>query len=72
MKGYINVPESMDHRQCLHCGSKPVIMLADRGLYVVKCPADDAHYQTSPGIINIEDWNRNNTLSMTPKSDPGL
>lgn len=61
MKGYINVPDSADFKQCSQCGSRPVIMLVERGLYVVKCPANELHYQTTPGIIDIENWNFNNT-----------
>jgi hypothetical protein len=30
--------------------------------YIVKCSKDDRHYQTMPGLIDIEDWNRNNTI----------
>jgi hypothetical protein len=45
---------------CKHCGARPIIALADKGEYVVKCPNDDTHYQTSPGLIDVEDWNLNN------------
>ena len=61
MKGFINVPSSINFRLCRHCGGNPVIMLSDNGLYVVKCPNDEAHYQTVPGIIDIDDWNIHNT-----------
>lgn len=41
------------------CGARPVIAVAGEDGYVVKCPNND-HYKTPPGIIDIENWNRNN------------
>jgi hypothetical protein len=29
----------------------------------VKCSANNEHYQTMPGLIDIEDWNRHNTIN---------
>ena len=62
MKGYINVPESSRCQRCKQCGSAPIIFPAEHGLYLLKCPKDDSHYQTIPGVIDIEDWNIHNTL----------
>jgi hypothetical protein len=39
-----------------------VIALVDDIGYIVKCSKDDRHYQTMPGLIDIEDWNRHNTI----------
>ena len=40
-------------------------MVSDIG-YVVKCSKDDSHYQTMPGLIDIEDWNLHNTTPILP------
>jgi hypothetical protein len=60
MKGYITIPESITCRICRYCGSRPIIALAGKDDYVIKCPTDDSHYQTEPGLIDIEDWDLNN------------
>lgn len=62
MKGYVNIPKTIYCKRCRACGAKPIIALAGVEGYVVKCPSDDAHYQTVPGIIDIEDWNIHNTV----------
>ncbi|MFC0514023.1 hypothetical protein ACFFGT_07435 [Mucilaginibacter angelicae] len=36
------------------------MLIKDVG-YVVKCPVDDSHYRTHPGLIDINDWNIHNT-----------
>ena len=66
MRGYVNIPKSIYCKLCRECGARPVIaQVGDIG-YVVKCSKDDSHYQTMPGLIDIEDWNRHNTI--TPSS----
>ncbi len=60
MRGYIFIPESVSCRTCKFCGSRPIISMTTIGEYVVKCPISDNHYQTRPGIIDIEDWNAQN------------
>jgi hypothetical protein len=62
MKGYVNVPKSIYCKPCIECGSRPVIALVDDIGYIVKCAADSRHYQTMPGLIDIEDWNSHNTV----------
>jgi len=62
MRGYVNVPRSIYCKVCRECGSRPVIALVDDIGYIVKCSKDDRHYQTMPGLIDIEDWNRHNTI----------
>jgi hypothetical protein len=60
MMNHILIPASVPCLTCRQCGARPVIALVEKGEYVVKCPYDESHYQTSPGLIDIEDWNRNN------------
>ncbi len=67
MRSYITIPESIKCEVCKHCGSRPVIALSGKDAYVVKCPVNDSHYQTQPGMINIEDWNMKNIPSAEPE-----
>jgi len=62
MRGYVNVPKSIYCKVCKECGARPVIALVDDIGYIVKCSNDDRHYQTMPGLIDIEDWNRHNAI----------
>lgn len=63
MRGYVKIPRSIYCKLCKECGSRPVIaQVSDIG-YVVKCPNN--HYQTMPGLIDIEDWNVNNTITLS-------
>jgi hypothetical protein len=62
MKGYVTIPKSIYCKPCKQCGERPIIALVSHDGYVVKCPTDDAHYQTQPGLIDIEDWNIHNTV----------
>ncbi|MES2266201.1 MAG: hypothetical protein V4520_05555 [Bacteroidota bacterium] len=62
MKGYVNIPKSIYCKPCKRCGERPIISLLKNGEYVVKCPADATHYQTRPGLIDVEDWNIHNTV----------
>jgi hypothetical protein len=61
MKGYVNIPPTIYCKPCKQCGERPIIALVDNE-YVVKCPANDSHYQTKPGLIDIADWNIHNTV----------
>jgi hypothetical protein len=67
MRGYITIPSSVDCRVCKYCGSRPIIALVGKEDYVVKCPADNRHYQTEPGLIDIDDWNLQNTPFPEPE-----
>lgn len=60
MKGYINIPKSINCKACKYCGNRPIIALAGLDGYVVKCPVDPTHYHTKPGLIDIDDWNIHN------------
>jgi hypothetical protein len=69
MRGYIDIPKSISCTVCKHCGTRPIIAMIGNGEYVVKCQADNSHYQTSPGLINIEDWNLHNIQSTEAEFD---
>lgn len=69
MRGYINIPASITCSACKYCGARPIIALAEKGEYIIKCPNDDTHYQTIPGLIDIEDWNLHNVPSITTGFD---
>jgi hypothetical protein len=63
MLGYIMLPKSVTNVACKFCGAQPVIARTVAGEYVVKCPNNDSHYHTEPGLIDIEDWNTHNIPS---------
>ena len=69
MRGYIIVPDTYSCAVCKYCGARPVIAIADGGEYVVKCPGDPSHYQTPPGLIDIDDWNRHNEPAVNKQVD---
>ena len=60
MKGYVNIPNTIFVKRCKECGARPIIAMASIGTYVVKCPVNDKHYHTEPGLIDLEDWNAHN------------
>jgi hypothetical protein len=62
MKGYVSIPPTIHCKPCKQCGERPIIALVGQDGYVVKCPANNSHYQTQPGLIDIEDWNIHNTV----------
>jgi hypothetical protein len=64
MRGFVKIPSSIYCKLCKECGSRPVIAKVEEIGYVVKCPNNNSHYQTLPGLIDIEDWNRNNQVNM--------
>lgn len=61
MDSILKVPRSLNCKACRVCGAAPIIFLNDQALYVIKCPNSESHYQTSPGVIDVEDWNFHNT-----------
>ncbi|MGZ3766848.1 MAG: hypothetical protein ACXVA2_19460 [Mucilaginibacter sp.] len=67
MRGYIIIPESVECKACKYCGARPIIALAAKDEYVVKCPNDDSHYQTQGGMIDIDDWNQQNVPLPEPE-----
>jgi hypothetical protein len=44
---------------CKDCGARPVIKLQN-DKFTVMCPNNPGHYNTKPGLININDWNFKN------------
>lgn len=60
MKGYVNIPQTIYVKCCKECGARPIIAKVNYADYVVKCPMSDNHYQTQAGLIDLNDWNRNN------------
>jgi hypothetical protein len=69
MRGYINIPESVQCRVCKYCGSRPIVALSGKDEYVVKCPADDSHYHAKSEMIDIDEWNLENVPLPEPESD---
>jgi hypothetical protein len=69
MLNQLTIPESVFCKFCKKCGARPVIKAVAEGLYVVKCPNNDRHYQTRAGLIDIDDWNRNNTTYFIAELD---
>ena len=63
MKGYVIIPKTIYVKGCKECGARPIIACAGDNGYIVKCPTDDTHYQTPPGLIDLENWNVNNKSS---------
>jgi len=74
MRGYFTLPGTYSCIPCKHCGARPVIAIVDDGEYVVKCPTDASHYQTHPGLIDIDDWNEHNSKPVNSPADvsPGI
>jgi hypothetical protein len=73
MRNYITIPESVECRVCKYCGSRPIIALSGKDEYVVKCPTDDSHYQSHTPMIDIDEWNMENTpLPKTELEDANM
>ena len=69
MNDCLTIPKTIYCKICKICGARPVIEADIAGFYVVKCPNNNSHYQTRSGLIDIEDWNRNNTIHFIPGRD---
>jgi hypothetical protein len=69
MRGYITLPDTYSCAVCKYCGARPVIAIAEEGEYIVKCPNDASHYQTHPGLIDIDDWNQHNSTPVNNQID---
>jgi hypothetical protein len=69
MRGYINIPESVQCRVCKYCGSRPIVALSGKDEYVVKCPVDDSHYHAKSEMIDIDEWNLENVPLPEPELD---
>ena len=59
MKDFLQIQPAIFCEPCKDCGARPVVeQLKDK--FVVRCPNEDRHYKTKPGLINIADWNLKN------------
>lgn len=59
MKNSIHIQGNIFCEPCKDCGSRPVIEQR-KSAFIVRCPKDSTHYQTKPGLVDIEDWNLKN------------
>lgn len=59
MSSIIQIQPLIFCEPCKDCGSRPVIQQV-KNKYIVRCPKDKKHYSTAPGLIDIDDWNREN------------
>jgi|EndMetStandDraft_4_1072995.scaffolds.fasta_scaffold42022_3 hypothetical protein len=60
MGKFIKIQPSVVCENCIICGSRPVIDQVKGSHFIVRCPKDGTHYQTTPGLVDINDWNLNN------------
>ena len=69
MRGFITIPTSVSCAACIYCGARPIISMVEIGEYIVKCPNSDSHYQTEPGLIDMDDWNLHNAVKANSQVD---
>lgn len=62
MAKFIKIQSLVVCENCIICGHRPVIEQCKGSKFTVRCPKDSTHYQTTPGAININDWNMNNKM----------
>ncbi|QEC78318.1 hypothetical protein [Mucilaginibacter ginsenosidivorax] len=60
MAQFVKIQLSVFCYNCIVCGSRPVIEQAKGSKFIVRCPKNSAHYQTQSGLVDIDDWNKNN------------
>jgi len=61
MKNFIQIQNNISCELCKDCGARPVIE-QQKGTFIVRCPKHDSHYQTKPGLVDIDDWNLKNKV----------
>jgi hypothetical protein len=59
MEKFIPIQANVFCEPCRECGSRPVVEQV-KGKYKVRCPKDKSHYQTNPGVVDVNDWNTKN------------
>ncbi|MEO3404673.1 hypothetical protein AAFN85_12275 [Mucilaginibacter sp. CAU 1740] len=59
MSRFIQIQESIFVEKCIICGARPVIE-QKAGKFIVRCKTSDSHYQTKPGLVDIDNWNKHN------------
>jgi hypothetical protein len=61
MGDFVQFQEKIHCEPCKECGARPVIEQS-KGAFIVRCPNSKAHYQTKPGLIDLQDWNLKNKV----------
>lgn len=59
MEKFIPIQANIFCEPCKDCGARPVVEQV-RGQFLVRCPKNKLHYQTKPGLVDINDWNTKN------------
>lgn len=59
MSRFIEIQQSIFVENCIICGARPVID-QKMGKFIVRCKTSNDHYQTKPGLIDIDSWNKHN------------
>ena len=63
MSNFLSIQEAFFCENCKDCGARPVVEQV-KGSFVVRCPNNNKHYKTKPGVIvdNIKEWNLRNRV----------
>ncbi len=61
MANFVTIQENIFCEPCKDCGARPVIEQI-KGNFMVRCPKSSSHYQTKPGLVDINDWNLKNKI----------
>ena len=63
MNNFIAIQSAFFCENCRDCGARPVVEQV-KGSFVVRCPNNNKHYKTKPGLIdqNLKDWNLKNKV----------
>lgn len=68
MPRLLKIQDSIICENCRICNTRPLIEQVHGGKYIVRC-RNSAHYQTKPGMIDIDDWNNNNNRLNVDEKD---
>jgi hypothetical protein len=61
MKNFVQIQGGIFCEPCKDCGARPVIEQS-KDKFMVRCPTSKTHYQTKPGLVDINDWNLKNKV----------
>ena len=61
MSDILQIQPAIFCEPCKECGARPVIKQV-KDKYSVMCPTNKRHYQTKPGLVDINDWNLKNKV----------
>jgi len=64
MKNFVQIQGNIFCEPCKDCGARPVIEQV-KGSFIVRCPNNSEHYQTKPGLVDINDWNLKNKARLS-------